>query len=142
MIPFVMTPIKWLPYPENKPHADGCWWLVYLADHTIHQLFYEWELDGSGFFERKDIPNTAEIIYYSDLFFSIDPASEDFNFTTAVELMKAGNRCKSVQSGIILHVYDDEHETVFKQTVIKNDNTSYWDYNLSYDEILGKWRLA
>ena len=134
MIPFIITPIKWLPYPEN----------INKIINTTKYLLSEYSGGVSRRFgaEIKHIDKEYGVNAFAELPAPYDPASEEFDFTTAVELMKAGNRCKSVQSGIILHVYDDEHETVFKQTVIKNDNTSYWDYNLSYDEILGKWRLA
>ena len=135
--PFVISQFKWLPFPENKPENWDCLCLCKTNSTSptiIYEALYE---DSNNTFWADDGTQSGNDITKDVVGFALKPTvdldSEEFDFSTALELMKEGIKCLSES----LNTWKIENGTFWKAT-----NTG-WVTDLPYhNEILNKWRLA
>jgi hypothetical protein len=147
-LPFRVSTIKWLPYPENKPEVaidvfnSAVYYLCFLNNGRVEILSSFYSREQLSYPSQPDPDSQA--FYYSNgaqcdrvLMFAELPTlddSDEFDFATALELMKAGVECESLVDGKVIFI----DEGVFKT----NDHNNTFPIQLWSDQILGKWRQA
>lgn len=138
--PFIISQIKWLRYPENKPLIGNMWYLTTLWNYDrtnvfVMHLFWHgtWNTDVDS-----DIYDDRVVAYSTQpKAFNIND-SDVFEFCTALELMKEGIPCK-------------KYETDMPKRLVKKFGTWYLEHlhngewkqsDLRLADSLGKWMLA
>lgn len=127
--PFVISQTKWLPYDGSKlPYGT---YAVKIIGGSIRIDRVTFDDSNSWYWEES---YTNEITHYAKL--PEVSFSEEFNFATALELMKEGLSCQSLET--------DESFTIKDDTLYVSDGLGGWCefISLTFGEITGKWRMA
>ena len=123
--------IKWLAYPENIPNRDRKHYIVTIKHpdkgYTTMELFWV----GNEF---KDFDDW--VTAYAHRPKPCDPTAKQFNFWTALEMMKNGVLCRSMVSG--KHIRIPNNYNGF----IEDDGEFNSDHYIVLAEIEGLWERA
>ena len=139
--------IKWLAYPENKPTNP-----VDICDIRTYQIWYQGELYDAEWVQDNWVQDNRvwgfkrdcddELLYDGDITFwceymnEPDPTAKQFNFWTALEMMKSGAVCRSLVSG--KHIRTPKDFNGF----IEDDGEFNSDHYIVLAEIEGLWERA
>ena len=123
--------IKWLAYPENIPVIEK------IYDLTYKSLGVLMVGEDSWLGDRWRYCDDDKVIAYSEKAKPYDPTAKQFNFWTALEMMKSGECMKSLSS-YNQHWIDwhkDEEILVHYSSVSDHDT-------FTLAEIEGLWEVA
>ena len=135
--PFVISQIKWLPYPENKPPDKELDYLCLYKDGTVFQHQWSEYMYAKGITEydwsSEALPD--DIVAFAELP-TVNLDSEEFDFATALELMKDNcfNRlvCNGKRYCFVNGLFYTWSSETYEKVI------AYFGTN----EIMGKWKLA
>ena len=124
--------IKWLAYPENKPEKKGNYQLL-CKDKRKHYVI-------EAYCNRKsfDAPFFHEVIAFTESPKGYDPEAKQFNFWTALEMMKIGFFVMKSLSSYNQHwfIYDSDSQEWTHLSSIADKGT------FTLAEIEGLWEVA
>ena len=127
--------IKWLAYPENIPVIEK------IYDLTYKSLGVLMVGEDSWLGDRWRYCDDDKVIAYSEKAKPYNPEAKQFNFWTALELMKSGVVCKSLATNNVFTILVGNNYFSIKN--IYNDKMISWTSEcVSLPEIEGLWEVA
>ena len=122
---------KWLAYPENKPECNG----RYLCITSEKNCTFEWYVYGTGF-DKRFTRSEYKIIAFAEIPKPYDPTAKQFNFWTALEMMKeSGEPYRCLDNGCEYWINNGMFYCESKGTVLVNAK-------LTYQNMISLWEVA
>ena len=127
--------IKWLAYPENIPNKDRKHYIATIKHpdkgYSTMELFWV----GNEF---KDFDDW--VTAYAHRPKPCDPTAKQFNFWTALEMMKSGVVCISLYYGFRYRIRSSDQITYTQRW--DTENKMWIPYKFDVSEIEGLWEVA
>jgi len=126
--------IKWLAYPENIPVIEK------IYDLTYKSLGVLMVGEDSWLGDRWRYCDDDKVIAYSEKAKPYDPTAKQFNFWTALEMMKSGVLCIDLSTGDEIRMQFRESEDRYFEKYAGN---GVWHpYKLDARQVTGLWEVA